>query len=151
MHEDTPAFIADHGLFQALEQRSQSVVCKENSVLFSEGEIAGGVYLILSGEAVLSMRSESGDTVMRLRAKAGSLLGLPGVIGNQPYSLTAMVRRGSEVSFVPRNDLEALMKAEPSLCMAVLQVLAAEVRAARHALVEAQGVADTRKRPKPRR
>jgi CRP-like cAMP-binding protein len=83
------------------------------------------------------MTSESGDVVMCLRVVAGSLLGLPGIIGNEPYTLTAKARKGSEVRFVPRSDFEDLIQVEPSLSFAVLQVLAAEVRAARQAFAEA--------------
>jgi CRP-like cAMP-binding protein len=73
---------------------------------------------------------------MCLRAEAGSLLGLPAIISNEPYSMTAMVRKGSEVRFVSRHDFEDLMRAEPSLSLKVLPVLAAEVRAARQAFSE---------------
>ena len=71
------------------------------------------------------------------RASAGSLLGLPAVIANEPYTLSAMVRSGSDIGFVVRNDFEELMRKEPSLYPFVLEVLAAEVRSARLALSEA--------------
>jgi CRP-like cAMP-binding protein len=74
---------------------------------------------------------------MCLRTSAGSLLGLPGVIGNEPYTMTAMARKDSEVGFVTRNDFEELLNAEPLLYPKVLQVLAAEVRSARQAFAEA--------------
>jgi CRP-like cAMP-binding protein len=74
---------------------------------------------------------------MCLQASSGSLLGLPGVIGKQPYALNAMARKGSEISFVTREDFEHIIEEEPRLHVLVLQVLAAEVRSARHALPEA--------------
>jgi CRP-like cAMP-binding protein len=48
--------------------------------------------------------------------------------------MTALARPGSEVSFVTRNDFEDLIREEPLLYPAVLTILAAEVRAARHAI-----------------
>jgi CRP-like cAMP-binding protein len=47
-----------------------------------------------------------------------------------------MVRRGSEVRFVTREDFEQIVEEEPELYSSVLQVLAAEVRFARLALAE---------------
>jgi CRP-like cAMP-binding protein len=47
-----------------------------------------------------------------------------------------MVRQGSEVRFVTREDLEQIIEEEPGLYLSVLQVLAAEVRSARLALAE---------------
>jgi CRP-like cAMP-binding protein len=79
----------------------------------------------------------SGRAVICLHAGPGSVLGLPGIVSNEPYTLTAMARGGSEVRFVTRSDFEDLLQAEPSLKFKVLQVLAAEVRSARQAMSEA--------------
>jgi len=136
MDQDSFVFVADGKLIQALEKRSQPVRCVEEQVLFCQGETPGGLYIIRSGEAALVMRSDSGEVVMCLRGAAGSLLGLPAVIANRPYTLTATARKGSEVRFVPRSEFEDLLQAEPSLSFKVLEVLAAEVRSARNALSE---------------
>lgn len=99
----------------------------------------GGGYILRIGEAILTMRSDAGGVVMSLRVVSGSLLGLPAVTGNQPYSLTAMARKRSEVRFVAQSDFEYTLRIEPSLYPKVLQVLAEEVRAARKAFCEALG------------
>jgi CRP-like cAMP-binding protein len=78
--------------------------------------------------------SPSGRAIICLNAGSGSLLGLPGIIANEPYTLTAIARKGSAVRFVTRNDFEDLLREEPSLNLYVLQVLAAEVRSARLAI-----------------
>jgi CRP-like cAMP-binding protein len=84
------------------------------------------------------MQSPSGNIVFSLPAPAGSLLGLSAVIGNEPYSLSAMVRKDSDVRFVSSIGFKELLQAEPSLNPSVLQVLAAELRAARLAFLENQ-------------
>jgi CRP/FNR family transcriptional regulator len=123
---------------QALDKRSQPVSCDQGRILFTQGEAPKGLYIIRSGEAALVMQSPSGEIIFSLRAPAGSLLGLPAVIGNEPYSLSAMVRKDSDVRFVSRNDYLELIKTEPSLYPSVLKVLAAELRAARLAFSEIQ-------------
>jgi CRP-like cAMP-binding protein len=57
-------------------------------------------------------------------------------LGNEPYTLSAIARKGSDVSFVTRNDFEDLVQEEPSLYPKVLQVLSAEVCAARRVVSE---------------
>lgn len=136
MNIRTTAFVANGRLIEALEQRSQPVVRTDDCVLFRQGETPRGIYILRSGEATLTMMSSAGDVLLRLRAAPGSLLGLPGVIGQEPYTLTAKVKRGSVVSFVSKNDFEELIRAEPSLSLGVCQVLAAEVRSAREAISE---------------
>jgi CRP-like cAMP-binding protein len=71
---------------------------------------------------------------MQIQARAGSLLGLPALIGNGPYTLSAIARNGVRLSFIPRDEFTSLMQAEPQLSLKILQVLAAELRSARHAL-----------------
>jgi CRP-like cAMP-binding protein len=129
-------FAADRTLIEALEKLSQPVACLEGRTLFIQGEIASGLYILEQGEAALVLKSPAGRAVMCLHAGSGSLLGLPGVVGSAPYTMTAMVSKGSEVGFVTRGDFEKLVNAEPSLYPGVLQVLAAEVRSARLALCD---------------
>ena len=129
-------FAADRTLIQALEHRSQPIGCSEGCILFRQGEAPRGLYILQSGEATLMMETASGQAVMCLQAGAGSLLGLPAIVGNEPYSLTALARKGSEVRYVTRNDLEDVIRTEPSLTIKVLEILAAEVRSARQALSE---------------
>lgn len=132
MNQDS--FHANRKLIEALNEGSQSISCSENRVLFSQGDAPTGLYIIESGKTALVMKSESGSAVMRLHAGAGSLLGLPAVIGNEPYSLTATADKGSEIKFVTRDGFEKVIRAEPSLYPYVLQVLAAEVRSARRTI-----------------
>ena len=80
------------------------------------------------------MASSAGEQLMSIQAHAGSLLGLPGLIGNEPYTLTAIARNGARLSFVPRDEFTSLMRTDPLLSLKMLQVLAAEVRSARQAL-----------------
>lgn len=127
------SFAADSKLIEALRGRSQPVSCSEDHILFKQGDPSVGLYIIESGEATLAMTSSTGETAMRLNTGAGSLLGLPAVIGDQPYSLTATARMGFVVSFVVRDDFEELLRVDPSMNLYFLRVLAKEVRAARHA------------------
>jgi len=128
--------VADRALVQALELRSRPVSCIKGGTLFKQGDAPCGLYILKSGEANLMMASRSGKPVLCVHAEAGSLLGLPGVIANEPYTMTALVHAGSEVTFITRGDFEDIVRTEPSLYPGVLHVLAAEVRAARRAIAE---------------
>jgi CRP-like cAMP-binding protein len=130
------SFASDAKLVQALGKVSRPVSCSEGRTLFNQGEVCDGLHILESGEASLVLKSTSGRTVMCLTLGAGSLIGLPGVVANEPYTLTATVQPGSQVRFVTRADFEKIIQAEPSLYPGVLHVLAAEVRAARLALSE---------------
>jgi CRP-like cAMP-binding protein len=136
MKMDPSAFVADQQLIEALRKHGAPVECNGDRVLFNQGDAPDGFYIFHKGDVVLNMKSPSGDTVMDMPAIEGSLLGLPGLIGNLPYTLSALARNGAEVSFVGREDLNRLMLSNPSISVGILRVLAAEVRTARMALVE---------------
>ena len=134
MKLDSSAFVADKPLIEALERRSSPIVCEEDRILFKQGDEATGLYILRGGAGRVSMTSPTGDQVMSVPVSSGSLLGLPAVLGNQPYSLTAMVYKGAELRHVSREDFTKLMLNEPSLSLSVLRILAAEVRTARIAI-----------------
>jgi CRP-like cAMP-binding protein len=136
MKMDAAAFVADQQLIEALRKYALPVVCEGDRVLFNQGDAPDCLYIVHNGEVVLTMQSAAGDVLMDMPANEGSLLGLPGLIGNVPYSLSATAKGGAEVSFVGREDLNRLMLTNPSVSVGILRVLAAEVRTARMALVE---------------
>lgn len=135
MNLDPSAFLADPELIQALEKRSTPISCDQERVLFRQGDAPAGLYILHKGEATLTMRSWVGESVISLQTTAGSILGLPALIGNEPYTLTAIAHSGAQLSFVSRDDYAALMQSNPMLPLKILRVLAAEVHSARNAML----------------
>ncbi|MGO9938434.1 MAG: Crp/Fnr family transcriptional regulator [Terracidiphilus sp.] len=126
----------DLDLIEVLKSSSIPIFCDQGRTLFTQGEACSGLYILESGEAALVMNAPSGRTVFCLKAGPGSLLGLPAVVGNEPYTMTAMVKKGAIVRFVTRYDFEELIEADPQLYPEVLRMVAAGVRSARLALSE---------------
>ena len=136
MKMDAAAFVADGELMQGLKAHATPVGCEEPRVLFNQGDPPDGLYIFHKGRVRLVMRSQAGDTIMNMPAIEGSLLGLPGLVGGAPYSLSAYADKGAEVSYVSREDFARIMLSQPPIAVGILRVLAAEVRTARMALVE---------------
>jgi CRP-like cAMP-binding protein len=127
------AFLADPELIAELEKQATPVTAPPGRTLFRQGDAPAGVYILKSGEVLLKTRSD-GDAVLNVRAGAGSLLGVPAVVGQKPYTLTAIVHEGAEVSMLSSDDFVHLMRTDPCLSFHVLRMLAAEVRFAREVL-----------------
>jgi CRP-like cAMP-binding protein len=132
------SFSADGRLFQALMKRSQTVACGEGGTLFHQGEAPRGLFILERGEAALVMTSDAGQAVMCVEAGPGSLLGLPSVIANKPYTATALVRKGSTVSIIAPEDFDQTLREEPELYPCILQVLAEDFRSVRLAIAEGE-------------
>ena len=131
---DSSSFIADPELIRALQEHSTPVPCETDRLLFHQDDPATGVFILHQGAATLTMYAQDQQTIFSIKALPGSLLGLPALVSDRPYSLEAIAQSGAQVSFVSRTDFFAIMQAQPALALKMLQVLAAEVRTARQAL-----------------
>lgn len=134
---DSSAFIAQQSLVDALSGLATQLLIERDEVLFNQGEEANAVYILHSGEATLNMTTPNGENVLHETAFAASLFGLPGVVGGMPYSLTVTAHAGAKVSAISREVFSRIMMDDPTLAVQVLQVLAAEVRSARNAILVA--------------
>jgi len=126
----SPEFLA------AFNKRAIQVSCNNDEVLFRIGEPGTSVYLIRSGEVGLILPVSNTDGI-GFRAKAGSLVGLPAAFSNEPYSMTAIAWKDSEIAVMSRERFCDLISSDHALSLDVLTILAAETRAARVAIVEA--------------
>ncbi len=133
-HLDPSSFVADPALIRMLEEHSAPARCEIDGALFRQGDSPAGLYIFHHGSVTLSMISENGQSLFAAQALPGSLLGLPAVVTDKPYTLTANARAGAQVSFIGRGEFTQLMLSHPKLSAQVLKILAAEVRSARRAL-----------------
>lgn len=134
MKEDTPAFVADTDLMAALEACGQLHCCKSDETLFRQGEMPEALYLLQEGQVTLTARSGEKECVFARQRLRGSIFGLPGVISNTPYSLTARARIGSQLQVISRQAFHQMLSANPEMSFHALRILAAEVQAARRIL-----------------
>jgi len=135
MSQLSKSFVAPPELIIALQERSKPVVFGKDRVLFRQDDAPTSLYIVRKGTVRLTGEG-AGDTPLSFRVGAGSLLGLPAVIGSKPYSLTAEATESAELSEVSSADFEYLMQTVPMFSFQVLKVLAEEVRFARHAFSE---------------
>jgi len=85
---DSSAFVAAPELLQVLEGHSTAISCGGDRVLFSQGEAPTGVFILSRGAVTLTMTSPAREEVAVVEVGSGSLLGLPGLIGNVPYTFS---------------------------------------------------------------
>jgi CRP/FNR family transcriptional regulator, cyclic AMP receptor protein len=134
MQLDSTAFVADPELIEALVRRATPIACNSDRVLFRQGDEPAGLYILQDGRATATMSSAAGEPILAFEISGGSLLGLPGVVSSQPYTLTVIAGAGARVSFISHDQFKAFMQTYPLHAFKVLQVLAAEVSAARRAI-----------------
>jgi CRP/FNR family transcriptional regulator len=74
-------------------------------MLFIEGQLPRGVFVLCNGKAKLFTSSSEGKTVILKVAEAGDVLGLNATISNRPYELTAEMMEPGQANFIGRDAL----------------------------------------------
>lgn len=132
--------ILDRGLAERIIERSVEVITQDG-VLFRQGQPGDCLYFVKSGEVTLTLKA--GDMEVKIWAGNGSLLGLPAIIGKEPYTMTAKACWDAEIFRLSSDAFNDLIKTEPRMQEAALRILAGEVRAAHQALSDlASGAGD---------
>ena len=120
-------------LCEEIEKWATPILKGAGEILFRQGDGSDYAFFVKTGEIALTMRV-SGGGIWGVRAKKGSLVGLPAVVGNEPYSMTAKAIRDSQICRISRDSFQQLMQQNPRFCCNVLQILAGEVHGARKEL-----------------
>jgi len=97
------------------------------TVLFAEGELARGVYILRTGRATVSISSSEGRVVMLRIAQAGDVLGLNSVLSNDSYDTTVTTLEPCRTDFISRVALLELMQQSQTGTQVILKILSREL------------------------
>ncbi len=100
------------------------------ALLFVEGQLPRGAFVLCSGKVKLSTTSRDGKVLILKVAEAGEVLGLSAVISGEPYEVTAETASPCQVNFVEREPLIRLMEKNGELGLHSAQALSKEFQSA---------------------
>lgn len=93
------------------------------AVLFVEGQMPRGVFVICKGQAKLSVVSEDGRTLIIKIAGPGEVLGISSAVSGRTYEATVETLGPCEVNFIKAADFRHLLQTNSDICMhAALQM-----------------------------
>jgi CRP/FNR family cyclic AMP-dependent transcriptional regulator len=118
---DMPPAIAD-----ALEQASLTTTYPTGAVLFAEGQIPRGVFIVRRGWVKLSICASDGRTLILRMVEPGLVLGVAAVVSACKYEATAETQEPSEISYLRTSDLLRLMRLHGELALWVTQQISAD-------------------------
>jgi CRP-like cAMP-binding protein len=128
-------FPANEKLALTMSGLGRPVSLSKGTILFREDEKPRGVYILRSGKARMTISGASGTFRVSLLAGEGSILGLPAVFANEPYSMTSELVQDSELVVVSCGLLLDHTSKNPDFALHVLHLLGEEVQAARRVQV----------------
>lgn len=136
MQDHLSVFTNDPDFVALFQGQSECISVDEDRVLFLQGEMPEGLHILHEGVVSFSIVFAGNKFVIYRQASSPALLGLPGLLGHEPHAFTAIARKGARLSFVDRLNFTALIASSPLFSLKVLQLFAAEVDSARHALLD---------------
>jgi len=92
-----------------IDRVSRSRIYPRGGVVFHEGDVARGVYVLSSGRAKVSISSADGKKLIIRVADSGDVLGLYAGLTGRPFEATAEMLEGGRVDFISREDLQGLI------------------------------------------
>jgi CRP/FNR family cyclic AMP-dependent transcriptional regulator len=108
---------------QALENIKYAAAYPHGAVLFVEGQMPRGIFVLCKGTVKLSINSPSGRTMIVELAEPGEVLGLSATISGKPYEVTSETIDPCQVNFVKRDDFLRFLKEDVQACFKVAEQL----------------------------
>lgn len=106
-----------------LDAISSSATYPRGSVLFLQGQLPRGVFILCSGQVKLSGTSSSGKTLIFRIAEAGELIGLPSTLSGKPYELTAEALEPIQANFIRCGEFLSFLRKYGDAALRVAQML----------------------------
>lgn len=118
---------------RALRELASVALCHDypkNNILFYQGDPAGAVFLVISGQVKITLNNEEGKEVILAIARPGALFGLIPALDGGPQPATAITVGPSRLAKFAGDDLIAWMEKQRAIHKALLRDLGEQVRQA---------------------
>ena len=123
--ETAPIFqgITEKGFHLLLQYFARKKVEKGN-IVFSEGDPAEALYLVLKGSIVEHVTGLNDAEIVVKERLPGDYFGEMGMLLNEPQFVTAIARHPTSLAILPKREFLSLVKTEPTLSLFLLRTLA---------------------------
>lgn len=126
-----PPYQAAEALVRTLTGAGETQRIGRGERLFSSGDEAKGVYLIVKGTARASLSGVPGRELMCRTAGAGAVLGLASALCANHYQFDVEAVEEVEAVFLPAAAVNEILRRQPELCMQVVNMMCDELSALR--------------------
>jgi CRP/FNR family transcriptional regulator len=118
------------GALEAFDSIKSLVRYPRGAVLFEEGQVARGIFVLCEGRAKLLVCSESGKRLTLRIAGPGEVLGLSASLSAGQYEVTAEMLDNAKVAVVRRKELLKFLRIHREACMQVIHLLSQDLHTA---------------------
>lgn len=118
----------DSNAVKELADAAQKEMCEKGSVLFSEGEEANALYLLVSGSIDLIKSTMEGKEQLVRSVRDGEVFAEAVMFAGETYPVTAIAKMKSEYLMVTKDRFVQLVAAHPEISMTIIGTMAKLLR-----------------------
>ncbi len=112
----------------ALRACAQTKRFQPGEVIFREGDLGDGLYLIAEGQIQISAMLADGERGMLARLGPGDYFGEMAIVDDEPRSATAAAEEQSVLYFIPRDEVLQLLARTPKLAVSLVREFSKRMR-----------------------
>jgi len=117
--------------------KAATVRLERNDTVFSEGDEADELFVVLTGRIAIAKRSTDGRESLVALMEPGDIFGEMPLFDDEPRSATARALERSELVRVPFQAVRSELEAQPAVLWDVVALFAGRLRATDDALADA--------------
>lgn len=95
----------------------------KGALLFIEGQLPRGVFILCQGKAKLSTSSRDGKTIILKIAEAGEVLGLSATVSGRPYEVSVEMMEPAQANFIAREQFVSFLRDHGDAALRVAEQL----------------------------
>jgi CRP/FNR family transcriptional regulator, cyclic AMP receptor protein len=118
------------GVVESLDQVSHHSTMPAGAILFVEGQVSRGIFILCSGKVKLSTASREGKVLILKTVEAGEVLGLSAAVSGLSYEMTAETATPCQLNFVGRKDLLEMLHAHSEVGVHAAESLSSDFQSA---------------------
>ena len=115
---------------KSLEHVSHHSTMPAGAILFVEGQVARGIFVLCSGKVKLSTVSREGKVLILKTVEAGEVLGLSATVSGESYEMTAETATPCQLNFVGRKHLLDMLDTHSEVGVHAAQSLSGDFQSA---------------------
>jgi CRP/FNR family cyclic AMP-dependent transcriptional regulator len=115
---------------EGLDRIKHATAYPEGALIFVEGQVPRGVYVLCQGRAKLMATNSEGKTFILKIAQAGEILGLHSAVTGMPHELTVETLQPSQLAFIAREDFLRFLRDHGDACLHAAQQLSNDCQSA---------------------
>lgn len=115
---------------ESLDKIKYTAAYPQGAVLFVEGQMPRGIYMLCKGRVKMSTTSSDGKTLILKIAQPGEVLGLHATVSGSPYEITAETGQPCQLNFIKREDFLRFLQKHGDACLQAAQHLSKDCQSA---------------------